>query len=99
MGEGAKIKKLAPAAGSLIKNVKSIISIFFVSTHGEKGLAVSKRRDLGLAVILPTASGETDHYGCASAVLCCPSVSDKEIRGKVSLSSSCNDQIPLPTRR
>ena len=36
---------------------------------------------------------------CASAVLCCPSVSDKEIRGKVSLSSSCNDQILLPTRR
>ena len=36
---------------------------------------------------------------CASDVLCYHFVSDTKIRGKVSLSSSCNDQIPLPTRR
>ena len=36
---------------------------------------------------------------CASDVLCYHSVSDTKIRGKVSLSSSCNDQILLPTRR
>ena len=68
-------------------------------THTFTGFASVLCCDLLCSTLLYSAVLGCALLCCASAVLCCPSVSDKEIRGKVSLSSSCNDQIPLPTRR